>query len=128
MVKKNGGYIFFYSTIESNDLIQGGFSVSKDFPKNSSFPLFFRSQAADLVIQWSPAPKSKDALAKANSVPFGTVFTDHMLTIQWDEAEGWQAPHIKPFGNLSVHPACSSLHYAIEVRVFRSSHKAEINI
>ncbi|XP_071756584.2 branched-chain-amino-acid aminotransferase, cytosolic isoform X2 [Centroberyx gerrardi] len=38
-----------------------------------------------------------------------------MLTIEWSAAEGWQVPHIKPFGNLSLHPACSSLHYAIQL-------------
>ncbi|XP_068442207.1 branched-chain-amino-acid aminotransferase, cytosolic isoform X7 [Clinocottus analis] len=37
-----------------------------------------------------------------------------MLTIEWSASEGWQAPLIKPFGNLSLHPACSSLHYAIQ--------------
>jgi len=29
--------------------------------------------------------------------------------------EGWQKPHIQPFGNLSTHPGCSSLHYAAQV-------------
>ncbi|XP_073336701.1 branched-chain-amino-acid aminotransferase, cytosolic [Pagrus major] len=38
-----------------------------------------------------------------------------MLTIEWSETEGWQAPLIKPFGNLSLHPACSALHYAIQL-------------
>ncbi|XP_056132670.1 branched-chain-amino-acid aminotransferase, cytosolic [Lampris incognitus] len=38
-----------------------------------------------------------------------------MLTIEWSAAGGWQEPRIKPFGNLSLHPACSSLHYAVEL-------------
>ncbi|KAM3859273.1 branched-chain-amino-acid aminotransferase, cytosolic [Diretmus argenteus] len=38
-----------------------------------------------------------------------------MLTIEWSTAGGWQVPHIKPFGNLSLHPACSSLHYGIQL-------------
>ncbi|XP_041833771.1 branched-chain-amino-acid aminotransferase, cytosolic [Melanotaenia boesemani] len=67
-------------------------------------------KAADLVIQLSSAPK-----AKPNVVDFGTVFTDHMLTIEWSAAEGWQAPLIGTFGNLSLHPACSSLHYGIQL-------------
>ncbi|RXN17751.1 branched-chain-amino-acid cytosolic-like isoform X1 [Labeo rohita] len=29
--------------------------------------------------------------------------------------EGWQKPHIQPFGNLSTHPGCSSLHYAAQI-------------
>lgn len=76
-----------------------------------SFVLFFFfTQAADLVIQLSSTPK-----ARTDVYSFGTVFTDHMLTIEWSEAEGWQAPLIKPFGNLSLHPACSSLHYGVQV-------------
>lgn len=39
-----------------------------------------------------------------------------MLTITWSEKDGWEAPQIKPFQNLSLHPASSALHYSIEVR------------
>ncbi|XP_037616080.1 branched-chain-amino-acid aminotransferase, cytosolic [Sebastes umbrosus] len=67
-------------------------------------------KAADLVIELSPTLK-----IKPDEVPFGTVFSDHMLTIEWSKSEGWQAPHIKPFGNLSLHPASSSLHYGIQL-------------
>ncbi|XP_051544960.1 branched-chain-amino-acid aminotransferase, cytosolic-like isoform X3 [Myxocyprinus asiaticus] len=38
-----------------------------------------------------------------------------MLIIEWSLVEGWQKPHIQPFGNLSIHPACSSLHYAVQL-------------
>ncbi|XP_016088170.1 branched-chain-amino-acid aminotransferase, cytosolic-like isoform X3 [Sinocyclocheilus grahami] len=38
-----------------------------------------------------------------------------MLTVSWSEAGGWQAPQIKPFQNLSLHPASSALHYSIEL-------------
>ncbi|KAM6895633.1 LOW QUALITY PROTEIN: branched-chain-amino-acid aminotransferase, cytosolic [Xenentodon cancila] len=67
-------------------------------------------KAADLVIQLSPSLKPRP-----NVVDFGTVFTDHMLTIEWDLTDGWQTPLIRPFGNLSLHPACSSLHYGIQL-------------
>ncbi|KAI3366458.1 hypothetical protein L3Q82_000592 [Scortum barcoo] len=66
--------------------------------------------AADLVIQLSSTPKTKPDV-----FDFGSVFTDHMLTIEWTVTEGWQAPLIKPFENLSLHPACSSLHYGIQL-------------
>ena len=39
-----------------------------------------------------------------------------MLTIEWNAASGWKKPKIQPFGNLSLHPASSVLHYALEVR------------
>lgn len=47
---------------------------------------------------------------------FGKQFSDHMLTVNWSEEGGWEAPHIRPFQNLSLHPATSALHYSIEVR------------
>ena len=49
-------------------------------------------------------------------LPFGSVFTDHMLTIEWNSDEGFQAPLISAFKNLSLHPAVSSLHYSLQVR------------
>uniref|UniRef100_A0A668VS79 branched-chain-amino-acid transaminase n=1 Tax=Oreochromis aureus TaxID=47969 RepID=A0A668VS79_OREAU len=68
------------------------------------------NQAVDLVVQLSPALKTKPHV-----VDFGTVFTDHMLTVEWSVTEGWQAPFIRPLANLSLHPACSSLHYGIQL-------------
>lgn len=68
------------------------------------------NQAADLVLQLTSTPSPKPDVST-----FGSTFTDHMLTIEWGAAEGWQAPLIKPFGNLSLHPACSSLHYGVQV-------------
>ncbi|XP_076027056.1 branched-chain-amino-acid aminotransferase, mitochondrial isoform X2 [Genypterus blacodes] len=38
-----------------------------------------------------------------------------MLTINWSEKDGWEVPQIKPFQNLSLHPATSALHYSIEL-------------
>uniref|UniRef100_A0AAY4B9F8 branched-chain-amino-acid transaminase n=1 Tax=Denticeps clupeoides TaxID=299321 RepID=A0AAY4B9F8_9TELE len=37
------------------------------------------------------------------------------MVIEMSSGEGWQKPHIRPFGNLSLHPACSSLHYAVQL-------------
>uniref|UniRef100_A0AAY4D4X2 Branched-chain-amino-acid aminotransferase n=2 Tax=Denticeps clupeoides TaxID=299321 RepID=A0AAY4D4X2_9TELE len=70
------------------------------------------SQAADLTVERCPALKPKPDPA---SLLFGKQFTDHMLTVNWSEKGGWQAPQIKPFQNLSLHPAASALHYSIEL-------------
>jgi branched-chain amino acid aminotransferase len=78
-----------------------------------SAPLLFLSQAADLTIERNTAGKPKPDPA---SLVFGKQFSDHMLTIYWSEKEGWKVPQIKPFQNLSLHPATSALHYSIEVR------------
>ncbi|XP_048191125.1 branched-chain-amino-acid aminotransferase, cytosolic [Perognathus longimembris pacificus] len=38
-----------------------------------------------------------------------------MLTVEWCADSGWGKPHIRPFQNLSLHPASSALHYAIQL-------------
>ena len=46
----------------------------------------------------NPAAKPVDA----EKVPFGAVFTDHMLEIDWTAENGWANPQIKPFQPLSL--------------------------
>lgn len=46
---------------------------------------------------------------------FGKMFTDHMLMVEWAEKQGWGQPRIQPFQNLTLHPACSALHYSQQV-------------
>nr|XP_019950102.1 PREDICTED: branched-chain-amino-acid aminotransferase, cytosolic-like isoform X2 [Paralichthys olivaceus] len=74
------------------------------------FASFFK--AADINIERNTACKPKP---DPSSLVFGKQFSDHMLTINWSEKDGWEAPQIKPFQNLSLHPACSALHYSIEL-------------
>jgi branched-chain amino acid aminotransferase len=35
-----------------------------------------------------------------------------MLVINWEKESGWAAPEIRQYGNLSLDPASSVLHYA----------------
>lgn len=49
-----------------------------------------------------------------NELVFGHVFTDHMLSIEWNEATGWLSPRITPYQNLQIDPAACVLHYASE--------------
>jgi branched-chain amino acid aminotransferase len=45
-----------------------------------------------------------------NNIPFGRIFSDHMFEIDYLDGK-WVNPHIKPFGNLSLSPALSCMHY-----------------
>ncbi|MBZ3884622.1 Branched-chain-amino-acid aminotransferase, cytosolic [Sciurus carolinensis] len=74
--------------------------------------LIFIPQAKDLIITPATVLKEKP---DPNNLVFGTVFTDHMLTVEWSSEFGWEKPHIKPFQNLSLHPGSSTLHYAVEL-------------
>lgn len=42
------------------------------------------------------------------------VATDHMLTCRWTVDYGWEDPVIKPFGDLTISPLASCLHYATQ--------------
>jgi len=44
------------------------------------------------------------------NLPFGKVFSDHMLVMDYDN-ETWKKPSIQPFQNISLTPATSVLHY-----------------
>ena len=37
-----------------------------------------------------------------------------MITAVWKLATGWEAPELRPYGNLSLAPTASVLHYATE--------------
>ena len=68
--------------------------------------------------QLKPKPAAKDLI-------FGQNFTDHMLEIEWTEAEGWGRPLISPFHYFQMHPAAKVLHYAVEVREHWDTRTAE---
>ena len=73
-----------------------------------------------------PNPTSATDIAAALVSPgFGTVFTDHMVTVQWTEAEGWHDAVLgerKPF---LMDPASAVLHYAQEIFEGLKAYKAE---
>lgn len=68
----------------------------------------------------SPKP-----LYDLKELKFGKHFTDHMLCIKYTEANGWEAPEIKPYGPLSIDPAAYALNYSVEtfegMKAYRSS-------
>ncbi|XP_077414382.1 branched-chain-amino-acid aminotransferase, mitochondrial [Vanacampus margaritifer] len=69
-------------------------------------------KAADLTVEHNAKPAAKP---DPSTLVFGKQFSDHMLTVSWSADGGWDAPRIKPFQNLSLHPASSALHYSIEL-------------
>src|SRR5882724_5180955 len=52
-------------------------------------------------------PKPKD-----RELTFGTVFTDHMFVMDFQEEKGWYDPRVEPYGPFSMDPAAAVLHYA----------------
>lgn len=50
-----------------------------------------------------------------SSLGFGTIFTDHMLIIDYDKGQGWHDARIVPYGPISMNPAAACLHYGQEI-------------
>src|SRR6266850_2353535 len=54
----------------------------------------------------------KKAKPKDSELTFGTVFTDHMFVMDFQEEKGWYDPRIEPYGPFPMDPAAAVLHYA----------------
>jgi branched-chain amino acid aminotransferase len=54
--------------------------------------------------------KSKIATVDFNNLPFGSVFSDHMLTCTFKEGK-WQDPIIEPYAPISLDPSAKIFHY-----------------
>ncbi|WP_187260988.1 branched-chain amino acid aminotransferase [Pontibacter beigongshangensis] len=63
-----------------------------------------------LTIPVQRAEKSRVAELDYDNLVFGKNFSDHMFVVDYKDGE-WQNPQIVPYGNLSVSPATSALHY-----------------
>lgn len=64
-----------------------------------------------LTITQTSTPKT---LTAPQDLVFGRTFTDHMLSVEWTAKDGWLAPRIVPYQNLSLDPATCVFHYAFE--------------
>ncbi|MCU0948842.1 MAG: aminotransferase class IV, partial [Porphyrobacter sp.] len=64
-----------------------------------------------------PSPTPADTRAALIADPgFGTVFTDHMVVIDYDEAKGgWHQASLGPRTAIPLDPAAAVLHYAQEI-------------
>ncbi|KAJ3330714.1 branched-chain-amino-acid aminotransferase [Blyttiomyces sp. JEL0837] len=58
--------------------------------------------------------KNQKAVPANKDLVFGQTFSDHMLSIEWQASKGWAKPVIQPYGNISLAPSATVLHYAIE--------------
>ena len=58
---------------------------------------------------------SPSTMPSEDKLGFGRVFTDHMFIMDYEEGKGWHNARIEPFGNISLHPASTVLHYGAEI-------------
>lgn len=73
-----------------------------------------------------PAPTSANARSAAIAEPgFGKVFSDHMVSIDYIEGQGWHNATVGPRGPILLDPAASVLHYAQEIFEGMKAYKLE---
>ena len=64
----------------------------------------------------NPSPTSSQRRAEILADPgFGSHMTDHMVTATWRQGEGWIDAALEPYGDITMSPAASVLHYAQEI-------------
>lgn len=66
-----------------------------------------------------PIPREDDPLV------FGTIFTDHMFVMDYEEGKGWIDPRIVPYGPLSLEPSAMVFHYGQEMFEGLKAYKAK---
>ena len=66
----------------------------------------------DYTVTRTDQPTSPERIAEILDNPgFGRYFTDHMVTIDWNEEEGWHDAQVRPFGPMEMSPASNVFHY-----------------
>ena len=71
-----------------------------------------KEKVMDIKIVKTTSPKS---MLPENELGFGKYFSDHMFVMDYEEGRGWYDARIVPFGNISLHPASTVLHYGAEI-------------
>lgn len=66
------------------------------------------SRSVKIRIKESTNKKQK---ADENNLGFGSIFTDHMFIMDYEEGKGWFDPRIVPYGPFEVSPSMSVFHY-----------------
>lgn len=77
-----------------------------------------------LTFKVSPISHSRIEEIDWDNLPFGKIFSDHMLVMEYENGS-WQQPEIMPFGNLSLHPATSAIHYGQSIFEGMKANKTE---
>ncbi|MFT5780105.1 MAG: branched-chain amino acid aminotransferase [Crocinitomicaceae bacterium] len=67
-----------------------------------------------LTIKTNRVTESRINEVDWDNLPFGKVFSDHMLVMDYCDGQ-WQQPEIQPFAKLELHPATSAIHYGQSV-------------
>lgn len=76
-----------------------------------------------ITIEKTTCPKEKPG--KENPLTFGTIFTDHMFEMDYEEGKGWYDPRIVPYHKLELEPSSMVFHYGQEMFEGLKAYKTE---
>ncbi|WP_262247182.1 branched-chain amino acid aminotransferase [Parapedobacter soli] len=68
------------------------------------------SEAGTTAIRVEQTQQSRLSQVDFNDLKFGKILSDHMLVADYADGQ-WEEPSIVPYGNLSLSPATSAIHY-----------------
>ncbi|KAF3807031.1 Branched-chain-amino-acid aminotransferase [Colletotrichum gloeosporioides] len=68
-------------------------------------------KASALEIQWTKEPKPVPAPGSPEITSLKAT-TDHMITVSWTSAKGWDNPKLVPYGPIPLMPSANVIHYA----------------
>lgn len=67
----------------------------------------------------------KERPGQDDPLVFGTIFTDHMFEMDYEEGKGWIDPRIVPYHKLELEPSCMVFHYGQEMFEGLKAYKAD---
>ena len=68
-----------------------------------------------MSIQFIPAKTLKQKPTDESRLGFGSIFTDYMFCMNYDEGQGWHDPRVEPVHDISLHPSAMVFHYGQEI-------------
>jgi branched-chain amino acid aminotransferase len=68
-----------------------------------------------MEIYFEKREKLKEKPKDESDLGFGKIFTDHMFLYNYTKGRGWHDARIVPYGDFSISPAATVLHYGQEV-------------
>ncbi len=77
----------------------------------------------DIRIEKTTCPKELPGVD--NPLKFGTIFTDHMFLMDYEEGKGWHDARIVPYGPIQLDPSAMVLHYGQEMFEGLKAYKTE---
>ncbi len=79
----------------------------------------------DIKINKTNTPKMKPS--QDTDLGFGTIFTDHMFIMDYNEEEKWHNPRIEKYGDISISPSAMVFHYGQSMFEGMKAYKSDNN-